>query len=70
MVATALGRFPRIWFFAALGGFLAIETKVLAIWSASLVLIVITTFSVLRWRAARRGRPKPPELAAIEPVVK
>lgn len=68
MLATALGRFPRIWFFAALGSVLAIETKVLAIWSASLVLIVVTIFAIARWRAARRGAPTPPELAAIEPA--
>ena len=52
----------------ALGGFLAIDTKVLAIWSVSLITLVITIFAIVRWRAARRGKPKPPELAAIEPA--
>jgi uncharacterized membrane protein YdjX (TVP38/TMEM64 family) len=56
MVATALGRFPRIWIFAAFGALLQVEVGVLALISLGLVALAIGIYALLVRRALRGRR--------------
>lgn len=65
LVATALGRFPRIWLFAVFGAWLQVDIGLLALISVGLIVLAVTIFAVLR---ARRGpRHDAGELAALGP---
>ncbi len=64
LFATLLGRFPRIWFFAALGTWWSVSVGALAMWSAGSITLALLVYLVKRRRtkAARNG----PELGALE----
>lgn len=64
MVATALGRFPRIWVFATFGALLQIDVKLLAFISLGLVLLAVSIFWILKLRSLR-ARTRAP-LASVE----
>lgn len=55
LVATFLGRFPRLWFFAALGLFLPISGEALAAIAAASILLAVVAWSL----GGRGGRVSP-----------
>ncbi len=59
LVATFLGRGPRLWFFAALGGFVPISTAVLAVFTIVMVLVGVGGAAIVRRVRARRLSPQP-----------
>lgn len=65
LVATALGRFPRIWIFALFGAWLQVDIGMLALISLGLIVVAVTIYAVLR---ARRGSgPDATELPTLGP---
>ncbi len=55
LLATLLGRFPRLWFFAALGLYWSISTE----WLAAITLGSITVAALIWWLKSRKGRKAP-----------
>jgi uncharacterized membrane protein YdjX (TVP38/TMEM64 family) len=70
LVATAVGRFPRLWFFAAIAAPLGIPTSWLALASGGIlgVLALITGYRLVR-RGLRPRRPAPPVASSPSPEV-
>ncbi len=64
LFATFLGRFPRLWFFAALGAWWDVSIWVLVAISVGSIAIAVTVYLVRRGR--RKSRTDPRELAAQE----
>ncbi len=56
LLATLLGRFPRLWFFAALGVWWKVSTGVLASIAAASVAIALVIWRVRAWRQRRPAR--------------
>ena len=54
LVATFLGRFPRVWFFAALGLVVPVSSQLLVTYVACALIVGI---AVLVWRRAKGDRP-------------
>jgi uncharacterized membrane protein YdjX (TVP38/TMEM64 family) len=56
LLATFLGRFPRLWFFAALGTWWAVDLSVLVIVSLASIAVAVVVFAWRRFRitSARR----------------
>lgn len=65
LVATFLGRFPRTWFFAALGAWWNVPIWVLAAIAATSIAIAVAVWRVRAWQ--RRAVPVI-KLAAVEPA--
>jgi len=63
MWATFLGRLPKLWFFAALGTWIAISTEILAALTGAGVAIGLGVWAWKRWRG--RGAAGVPE--GVEP---
>jgi len=57
LLATFLGRFPRLWFFAALGAWLHVDVRILAAVSGCSILLALGVFVV-----KRRGRSAVPAM--------
>jgi len=55
LLATLLGRFPRLWFFAALGLYWSISTK----WLAAITLGSVAVAALIWWLKSRKGRTAP-----------
>jgi membrane protein YqaA with SNARE-associated domain len=53
LFATFLGRFPRLWFFAALGAWWGVDIAVLVWISAASVVLASGLYLVRRWRHSR-----------------
>ncbi|MFQ5702433.1 MAG: VTT domain-containing protein [Gemmatimonadales bacterium] len=64
LLATFLGRFPRLWFFAALGTWWGVSVGALALWSAGSITLAVSIYSLQRRRGKVIGRR--PELTALE----
>lgn len=57
LLATFLGRYPRLWFFAAMGGVIPIPTSWLIATAVTLSVLGLSVAAWRRWgRPARRGR--------------
>ncbi len=56
LTATALGRFPRFWFFAALGGAVSIPPRWLSIMVGASLIITAVLLSSRRIRASRTAK--------------
>jgi hypothetical protein len=61
LVATFLGRFPRLWFFAALGIWWHVDTGVLALIALGSIILALAVYSVARSR-------RPAELAHVPAI--
>lgn len=64
--ATFLGRFPRLWFFAALGGWWKVDIRVL-IWISVGSILLAAVVSLIKWRPRAWAGARHDE--AIEEVV-
>jgi uncharacterized membrane protein YdjX (TVP38/TMEM64 family) len=56
LLATFLGRFPRLWFFAALGTWWQIDLSVLVVISAASIVVAVVVFGWRRAHGAAGGR--------------
>ncbi|MFB6239998.1 MAG: hypothetical protein ABEJ46_00225, partial [Gemmatimonadota bacterium] len=66
LTATFLGRFPRLWFFAALGLWWDIPDRWLWWLTAAGIVIGVSVWAWRRWRGERGGPPSPAEAPAEE----
>ncbi len=69
LTATTLGRFPRLWFFAALGTWWNVPLRVLVAISAASITIALTVYGLRRRRAYRdRARRDSSNVADLKPA--
>ena len=66
LVATLLGRFPRLWFFAALGLFLPVSGELLAAIAGGSILLAVVAWLLGGRRSKARSRAN---LSAQSPIV-
>lgn len=64
LFATLLGRFPRLWFFAALGTWWNVSTGLLVLISVASIVLALSIWGLRRLR----GHPVAPAVAAAAPV--
>jgi len=65
LAATFLGRFPRLWFFAALGTWWDVDLSILALVSVGSIAVALVLFG---WRRMRVSRSRDAAVSAVGPT--